>query len=565
MAAPEHKVIVIPLRLGKSENRVEEVDSFVNQDGGFRDVPGSIDITSAVVQIATDKTLELWPGRFRLTLADIPFKKISYAQFLQPGDLILIELNAGERDDTFEPVMVGPVVRSSKATRVSGDRVTHYVEIHGNDLARWLQVDRIMFWAYAGLGRHSGIKELQNRQGKWMIFPNSGLPATAQSSTDILRNIFYEYIGKILPRIGEAIHFAPVKTQSKEAQFASEDPYLGLGERYVPMHDMPSFSGSAGNLLESHSMPYFSELWTDTTQNGRFAIYYRRPPFDLTDWYSFEAFKRGTKPKEPTRIIHPIRDSEVVSVSPGRSDDEYYNLISVVPAIYAANEALTKLVLDNFLRLDPSSIKDRGLRPLFIDPPYDMGFIRSGEQSRFDTGGSYDDMIKSGEVDIDNDATNVPHRQIDAALRQAMTKTGTVTKLMNHWVDTAWRWYSQLDRYYTGAMVIKGNPYVKVGHQVELISETQKVFRDIYTLYVVSVSQDYDCEDGSYLTTLRFARGQSMNPAEFILPVHPGIGTPDIEQLRQQRQSGRFTNSRPLADPVWDDPDRGDRFEEEED
>ena len=177
-----------------SDDKAHELQSWIDEHGSFRNVPKAIDISRNVVNIRTDKSLSLAPGRFTLRLADRYTGGVSYARFIQPNDVILIEINGGNQGDILTPVMVGAVVRVSISTNVAGENVSHYVEVEGQDLARWLYATRVMYWAYANVGSTSGIKELAQR--KLLLIPEQGL-RPGPPSVALLRNILFNFIGKI--------------------------------------------------------------------------------------------------------------------------------------------------------------------------------------------------------------------------------------------------------------------------------------------------------------------------------------------------------------------------------
>lgn len=531
------------MKLTRSDDHEAELQSWVDEHGSFREVPRSIDLSVDVLSIHTDKALSLAPGRFHIRFVDRLVRGVSLAEFILPNDVVLIEINGGEKNDLMVPIMVGAVVRVSKSTNVGGNNVQHYVEISGEDLSRWLYVTRVMYWAYANVGASSGIKELALR--KLIMVPSEGVVNQSPASVDILRNILFNFIGKMIPRIAEVFQFIPVPTLSTQAQRKNREPVLGLGERYAKAESLADYSGSPSNLLESHTMERLSEFWSDTTAAGGFALYYRRPPFDSDDWYGFEL---ADHPKDnDTRILHSVYDAEIVRQNLGRSDEQFYNFISFIPDIPSADTDVKKIAFANYIRLNPSSIKDRGVRQLFISSSiYMRGEIQDGELTWYNMG-VFDAAMRDGEVLVREAENDVPFNQTSGALRPVITNTGETSVLSQEWVDTAWRWYSMLDRYQSGTITIQGRTTIRVGNQLDFVSETQKIFAEPFRLYVCGVSHDYDPERGTFLTTLRLDRGQPSDPAKFIKPVHPGKDTPDIANLKAEKEAGEFNNREQLS------------------
>lgn len=557
MAAPEHKVFLIPLKLLLSNGSDRELEAWQRDYGidylsltGGRTASPVLDLTPNVFQINTDKALGLAPGQFTIRLTDTRVKTKSYTEIIEANDLILIKINGGEKNDPFVNVMLGVVVRVSKQTRISGETVGHHVEIQGSDCAQWLYWSVNNFWAYAGIGADAkaGIREMQQRIKIWdSLFPNRGqgdLP-----SVKILQNILLEYIAKIMPRIGELFRFIPVPTRSKQAAFLGDDPILGLGEKYVPEKLLSAHSGSVATILEEYKMEYLSELWSDTTDDGGFAIFYRRPPYDEQDWFGF-LDKKG----EPfaTRVLHVIPDAEIVGGNVGRSIDTYYNFISVLSWIYGADDQIIPLVMNGGLRLDASSIRDRGFRPLMITQRY-LDYNSAGETPIVRTNGDYNFVVAEGAFSNILAQGSIPTTQLASIVPSVIggVKTLRLTKMQDHWADTLWRWMSQLDRYFSGRLTIKGNPSIRVGHKVQLKCETGKWFNEPYEFYVVAVGHDYDVQRGNYLTSLVLTRGQ--RAAGFIQPVTDG--QEDIAALNAEKQTGQFTNDNKLSQQ----PFEGDR------
>jgi len=506
----------------------------------------ALDLTHHVLEVNTDKSLGLAPGQFTIRLYDARIKGKFYNEIIEANDLVLLKLNGGELNNPFVNVMLGVVARISKQTRISGDHTAHFVEIHGMDCAQWLYWNVNFFWAYAGIGADAkgGIRELQQRIEIWkFLFPNSGQPDL--SSAKVLENILLRYIGAISPRVGELFQFVPVATLSKQAKFKSDDPVLGLGERYVPEKDLSAHSGSVATLLEEYKMDYLSEIWSDTTDDGGFAIYYRRPPYDEADWFGFN---ESSGQAFATRVLHSISDSEITGGNVGRAIDTYFNFISVLPWVYG-DDAIARLVMNSGLRLDASSIKDRGLRLLHITQRY-LDYNATGETTIVRPTGDFNEMVAEGLISAGPMRGSIPTTKLAAFVSRAIAegevfgpKTTRLMSMVDHWADTLWRWYSQLDRYYSGRMTLKGRPSIRVGHKVHLKCETGKWFNEPYEFYVAAVGHDYDVQRGSYLTSLVLTRGQ--RAAGFIQPVTDG--KEDFFSLNAEKKKGQFSNQQKLS------------------
>lgn len=497
------------------------------------------DLSPDVLHIQTDKTHGLNPGRFVIRLVN----RKPYAKILQAHDLVLISLNEGERNSETISVMLGVIVRVTQPIRISNEQATHYIEVHGQDLARWLYVDRNFFYFYTGVGSDAkdGVLELKERDKLWRsLFPNQGqgeLP-----SVKIIENILVDYIYRILPRVGEVIRWHPVETASTEAVYRNRERFLGFGELYVPKNDLAAYSGSVANLLEEHAMQYLSELWSDTTTSGGFQVYYRRRPFDQSDWMSFQP---AGKALDQTKVLHVVPDRQILSSDIGKSDDEYYNFISILPWLYAADTSILPLVMKSALRLDISAIKNRGLRPLMVSSNY-LDRLATTQDTSFIVFDDYNSLIQSGQFANSSVAARVPLSQVQAVVARTQHGKGHLVNIADDWASAMWRWYSQLDRYLNGRIVIKGTPSIRVGHIVELSCETKKAFSEPHRFYVMSVSHDYEVDSGRYLTTLGLGRGQPSETTRFIKPVTDG--KTDIPELDADKRLGRLQNKQILKD-----------------
>ncbi|HXF76357.1 MAG TPA: hypothetical protein VNN13_09720 [Methylomirabilota bacterium] len=540
MSAPQHTVLLLPFTAwaDKSARDIEAIRRVHGIELSEYLVNRAVNLSPDVIQIQTDKTHTLNPGRFV-----VRFVPRGEAKLIQPHDLVLIKLNAGDQSSRDVSIMVGLVMRVTNAVRVSDRQAIQHIEIHGQDLARWLYVNRNFFYFYTGMGMDAkdGPLELKERERLWQsLFPNRGqanLP-----SAKVLENILIDYIGRIFPRVGEVFTWHPVFTESTEAKFKSDDPVLGLGERYIPRNDLAAYSGSVANLLEEHVLDYFGELWADTTPAGGFRLYYRRRPFDQSDWQSFRPHA-----SEETRQLHEIPDDQILMWDIGKNDDEYYNFISILPWIYATDTSIMPLVMKSALRLDVGSIKNRGLRPLLVSAPY----LDSVEDiSRAKLSSDYNALIQHGAFVSELVRGRVPASQIESTVSQVQALRGRVYQVADEWGSVMWRWYSQLDRYYNGRIVIKGNPSIRVGHIVKLLSDTHKLFPEPYCFYVLSVSHDYDVHIGRYTTSLALGRGQAADPAKFVKPVTDGradIADLDLEKLEGRLQNSRILNHHPFT------------------
>ena len=216
-----------------------------------------------------------------------------------------------------------------------------------------------------------------------------------------------------------------------------------------------------------------------------------------------------------------------------------------------------RLVMNAGLRLDASSIKDRGLRQLHVTQPY-LNYAL-GETSIIRPTAGFDEMIKTGVVSVEP-ATGIPATLLAETVQQsviAAEKQVRLVKLAGHWADTLWAWMSQLDRYFNGRLTIKGNPAIRVGHKVQLKCETGKWFNEPYEFYVIAVGHDYDVQRGNYLTSLVLTRGQ--RAGGFIQPVTDG--QEDIAALNEEKKTGQFTNDNKLSQQPFEERDQSLKLE----
>jgi hypothetical protein len=243
---------------------------------------------------------------------------------------------------------------------------------------------------------------------------------------------------------------------------------------------------------------------------------------------------------DETKVLHVIPDSHIVTHNVGKSDERYYNFISILPWIYSANANLMPLVIKSALRVDISAIRNRGVRPLQVKSQY-LDSMEEVSSVSFD---NYDKFIREGTFNNELVRARVPLSQLESTVSQTQQSRGRTVQIANEWASAMWRWYSQLDRYQNGHIVIKGNPSIRVGHIVALPSETRKIFDEPHCLYVLSVSHDYEVDQGRYLTTLVLGRGQPAEPSKFIRPVTDG--RVDVQDLDVEKRSGRLVNRKVL-------------------
>jgi len=539
--APQHRIYLLPLKLFKSDRATAEMAAIYLDTGQVAVVDErfvqqiGIDLTNDVFSIETRKSLDLAPGSFSMYLIDAV--RPSYTDLIQPNDIMLIQLDNGVANGRLENVMLGLVSRVAKTTTINDNHVSHYIEISGQDMARWLYVGRTFFWFYAGVGSNAkdGVAELADRQQAFLnYFPNQG--RSNLPSAEILKNILLGYIGEFFPRVKEVFQWNPIPTMSVEAQFVGNDPILGFGEKYIPNLSLDGYEGSFANLLLDHQFEYFGELWSDTTPDGGFAINYRRVPFDESDWYSFSVSGGNA-----SRRHHFISDDAIIGINVARGDEQYYNFISVIPWIYSPT-SITRLVIDSTKRLDLSSIKDRGVRQLFITSKYlDSQITDSVKTARLT--GSFHEALENEAITMETPNSTLSMTQVDATARDIQNKTGPIYQIADDWAGAAWRWYSQLDRYYTGRVKIHGSPTIRVGHKIELPGVTNQGFQTPYHFYVVAVHHSYNTEQGHFTTELELTRGQ---PAEAFIRPSLATGTEQNAEAEAAKTAGTLANTNPV-------------------
>src|SRR5690242_8667882 len=123
MAAPQHRVLLFSLRkyADKSDRELRQIFRTDGIDLSKLVPDLALDLSPDVVQIQTDKSLTLNPGRFMIRL--VP-RRI-YEQIIFPHDLVLIMLNAGENSTSkYVSVMLGLTMRIAQSTRVSGEQAS---------------------------------------------------------------------------------------------------------------------------------------------------------------------------------------------------------------------------------------------------------------------------------------------------------------------------------------------------------------------------------------------------------------------------------------------------------
>lgn len=578
MSAPEHRVFLWPIKLLLSDAFQREQKALIAQNPGVGFAgPGSIDIpvdlSPDVVSIQTQKDLTITSaGSFEIRLVDAmrfgvgwrQGKTASYTVNIQPNDIIRIDLNAGDQRDQFVPVMLGVVSAVSKDTHVSDNKVSHYIVVQGYDLGYWLIAHRNFFWLYAiGPGGQvaQGIKEVRRRLNPALEGMNFYLIAnTAIPADEVIERLLIErgvtnpnffpsvpvidkankkpgYISAQFPRIYETFSYLPVPSKSRRAK----GTIAGFKEAYFPWHTLDAFYGSVVNILDRFSFRPFAQLWGDINDQGGFTIYFRRSPWDQEDWTSFRPMGEE---EDPTRRPFTVSDAEIVSASIGRSDRELVNFMSVLPRFYGATTEtdLIRLFLPHTLRLDWASIKDRGYRPSILSTEYldfitDEGGISVFPQQDFHS-------VIAGEGNLQSAASRaiIPASQSVQVRNQFMQGKGRLAEMANEWVDVLWDWYSRMDDYYGGRIRVKGQPAIRVGHKVELPSETRKHFAQAMGFFVSSVRHEYEVEAGHFLTSLGLVRGQAKDG--FIRPVTDG--KEDIPEGDRAKLSSRIVDRRSL-------------------
>ena len=551
----------MPLSLHRSDRKDREIANLIRDYRGqpfasagkaATELPSTfVDISQDVFAVNVQKQLSITtPGRFTLSLVEAyrfglnwsrSDSKVSYTVNIQPNDLILIQLNAGDQDSRLEPVMFGIVTRIAKETQVSGDRVSHYVSIQGADLTHWLLVHRNFFWLYAVEGEKTtpqGINELRRELNSEFNFIKNILPSTemvpadrlidkilkerALSLTEEERDTAPGFISAQFPRIQELFVYKPLPTKSSRAR----GTLVGFDERYIPEETLDAFYGSVANILEEYSFSPFCELWGDTDELARYVITFRRAPFDREDWDALET--------------HVVPDAEIVTVDLGRIDQEQVNFVSVLPRLFKASQTdLLRLFLPHTFRMDWSRIKDKGLRSLILTTPY---LNRYGDDIEVVQIPTYDELVG-------DEAVTIP---VEKGRRVALTKsekevqkfkqgTGTLAKLSDKWCQIVWDWFSEFHRYWSGSITFKGRPNIKVGQRLELPSETAKHFPQPMVFYVKAVSHNYNVHEGRYLTSAQLVRGQGKD--QFILP--STNGRVDILQAVKEKMAREIKNSEP--------------------
>lgn len=442
------------------------VSAGVTTDGVLSQHEPFMDISAQVLTAHTVKTLGAPNGTFDLALT---FEGIrgrgpeSLTRILVPDNTVLIEFDAGLPTTDFVPVMQGFVTSVGAKTTVSGPgaKPQRAISVRGQDGGKFLVRHELPGWLVTSM--MWGDAEASRREAAGLVI--AGPPGK------VLRK-FFDFVFKEL---------APAPVAVAQGIAMAVDPRLDDETRsYVFAEDIWLRQGKFWSLLRGVADQPWTELFADMTPLGfdtkgpttvapRYAIVARPHPFDRADWDRLR-----------TTVL---RAADVKFREVALSDDERVNLVLVSPngLIRATADYTMDAILFHTRQFDRASMTQHGTQPLMARTMYsDLG------------GASHSD---------------------GAIVGQAANGTGPIMDALRARASQMWRWHSVNHRLYKGAIVVAGDPSLRIGERVQDDPGPSAFFDpaedERRTYYVEKVVQDYAQDGNRFFTHLAVTRGQA--------------------------------------------------------
>lgn len=278
-------------------------------------------------------------GSFDLLTTYARRDKLTYDQYVKPGDLLLIELDEGARKGCV-PVMLGIVAAVERHTFTDNHGTPRRsVHISGQDFGRLLTLHHCL-WSAAIRKDNEGATSTMIELVYGASLYTGGTPA------EIARTIINEEMFNQMPW---------TKDYLDTSYMESDD---GWTRPLVPLSTQDTVWGALRNI----SNPPYNTLHADTGDDGRFYIYIEKCPFDdTTGRLTLEA-----------DLWHPIAAADVIREQIGVNDHDRitYFFNRVTCGMFGEPNSPVLYVKGDNIRENPTDKIDYGFRPWLISTDF---------------------------------------------------------------------------------------------------------------------------------------------------------------------------------------------------
>lgn len=431
----------------------------------------TLDASLNVLGVQATKTMDSLAGTFEIDLTydrralaaqtGIPIAQLpSWSRILLPGNRVTIAFSRGELlpmdhpaphifvpgTDPLIPWMVGFIDTVTDITSWPQGQVRHTIKIRGRDYGRILQVHELHWmiatsWTLSDIEAQERIRRGLKKQGTpvEMVEYVMDVLVGDLEYPDAKQYIIYkdgqlDQEGPPTPGPFQPIDVDPV-TNLKVLDPRLKDP----GEHGWCLPQEMWDRGKFANFLSRFNDRPFTELWTDTRPDGFFSLYMRETPFRRELWE-----------KLPTKIVP---SADVLYRDFTRNEVERLNCLMIDTTYDVGTSNRDALFLAaNLLRWDRFSYENgsehHGVRKWVAQSMYNCPMPP--------------DVARGAQAIRDYNVNDALHN--DEQLKQLYEGTGEVFDLLRKRLDKLWKMLSQSHRLYDGRVIVRGDPFWRVGY-----------------------------------------------------------------------------------------------------